>query len=355
MTTPVLVIGAGVIGLTVALELKKSNPNYDVTVVATFLPGDNHISYTSPFAGANWHSFATHDNIELQKLDTPGYHKFLELASDPSSGVWLKPNACYFTQKAVNAVGGQTEHLLPWFKEFTGCKEISRLELLPGTAYGFEFDGVVISVPFYLAYLVQQCLALGIAVKRVAEISDIEKARELHHSGQLAKLVINCGGLMGPRIGGVNDFRRNFPVRGQVVLVRNTIPKAISVSGFDLPNESLYIFPRKEGGSIIGGSFHSDNYEPGEDTRMTRRILERALLYAPQLVDPSQGNPSFLDIVKVNVGLRPFRDGGARIEVDTQYPWLIHSYGAGGGGYQGSYGFAEKVVLLAAQAQATKL
>ena len=37
-------------------------------------------------------------------------------------------------------------------------------------------------------------------------------------------------------------------------------------------------------------------------------------------------------------------EDGARVELDKKRKWLIHNYGAGGGGYQGSFGLANKVI-----------
>lgn len=349
--TSVVVVGAGVVGLTTALQLKRANPSYDITVVATFLPGDDHITYTSPYAGANWHSFASHDNKRLQAIDEVGYHEFLKLADDPASGVWRKPHYSYETQRSLDAVNGDTSKLKEWFFDLTKTRILQKLELRPGTVHGHVFQGLVISVPVYLGYLVQQNLQLGVKVKRVPAIGDIETARYLHPSGKPAALVVNCTGLLAAKIKGVDDPQRNFPVRGQVVVLRNTVEDVVSVHSHDRPNESLYIFPRKEGGCIVGGSFDKDNWDSKEDVGLTQRILQRALKYAPELVDPTfHNNPDFLDVVKVNVGLRPFRDGEVRIEIDPKKPWLIHNYGAGGGGYQGSYGFAAEVVKLAPKA-----
>ncbi|POR35343.1 D-amino-acid oxidase [Tolypocladium paradoxum] len=52
MSDTIVVIGAGVIGLTSALLLSKSKAN-TITVVAKHMPGDYDIEYASPFAGAN--------------------------------------------------------------------------------------------------------------------------------------------------------------------------------------------------------------------------------------------------------------------------------------------------------------
>lgn len=354
MSVPVVVVGAGVVGLTTALELKKTNSAYDITVVGTFLPGDLLTSYTSPFAGANWHSFAAHDDKYLQELDTVGYHKFAELADDPKTGVWKKPNAHFFTPVALNQVGGDVAQLDGWFDELANTRVLPQAELPPGVAYGTEFDGFVISVPVYLAFLVQQCLGLGIQIHRVPRIAHIDDARKLHATSASARLVVNCAGLAATKIAGVEDKSRNFPIRGQVMVVRNTVDRVIMVEGFREENELLYIFPRKEGGAIIGGSFQEGNMDGTEDPALTQRIIKRALHYAPELVDAGfRNNPDFLDVVTVNVGLRPFREGGIRIEIDPAKNWLIHNYGAGAGGYQGSYGFAEKVVQLAAKTLTT--
>lgn len=348
MLIPIVVVGAGVVGLTTALQLKRSDPSLDITVVAHFLPGDDHISYTSPYAGANWHSFAGKNDKRLQDLDVVGYYEFLKLADDPSSGVWRKPNVTYQTPKALASVNGDTSLFKEWFHDIANTRILGKDELRPGTVYGESFDGVVISVPVYLGYLVQKCLGLGIKIRRVPAIKDISEARNLHSSGETARLVVNCTGLLATKIKGFTDPQRNFPVRGQVVVLRNNVENVITVDGHDDPNESLYIFPRKEGGCIVGGSFFADNWDSTEDRGLTDRILQRALRYVPELVDPNfRNNPSYLDIVKVNVGLRPFRDGQVRIEIDDSKPWLIHNYGAGGGGYQGSYGFAAQVVKLA--------
>lgn len=48
--TRIVVIGAGVIGLTTALTLKKRGWK-NVKIIAKYTPGDMAIEYTSPYAG----------------------------------------------------------------------------------------------------------------------------------------------------------------------------------------------------------------------------------------------------------------------------------------------------------------
>lgn len=345
MSNSIVIVGAGVIGLTTALTLKKENKDFAITVIASHLPGDISINYTSPFAGANWQSFAG-DDVEVQKIDEIGYHEFRRLADIPTSGVWKKKNVNCVTQKGWDDAQRDPKAFANWFDKLANSRVLEKNELVPGTVYGTVFDGVVISVPIYLSYLVQQCLEIGIVLQRIAPLKNIEDARALHHSGKKASLLINCAGLGVSRLNGLNDKKRTYAVKGQVVLVSNRIDHVICVEGAKHPNEMLYAFPRKEGGTIIGGCFLVDQWSSKEDKTITQRILGRAVRHIPQLIDPATGNPDHLDVVKVNVGLRPFREDGPRIERDSKRPWLIHAYGAGGGGYQGSYGFAEKVARL---------
>lgn len=342
MPISIVILGAGVIGLTTAITLKKENSDYDITVVASHLPGDINIKYTSPFAGANWQSFAD-DDVELQKIDEVGYHEFIKLTDVPISGVWKKKNTTYFTQKAWDDAKGDPAAFKNWYDRIANSRVLDKKELIPGTVYGTEFDGMVISVPIYLSYLIQKCLELGIVIQRIAPIKNIEEARALHSSGKKATLLINCAGLGCARLDGLNDRKRTYAVKGQVALVSNKIDHVICVEGAKHPKEMLYAFPRKEGGTIIGGCFLVDEWSSKEDKAITQRILARAIRYIPLLIDTSVGNPDHLHVVNVNIGLRPFREGGPRIERDSKRPWLIHAYGAGGGGYQGSYGFAQKV------------
>ena len=54
-----------------------------------------------------------------------------------------------------------------------------------------------------------------------------------------------------------------------------------------------------------------------------------------------------LDIIRHGVGLRPVRRQGVRIEKEEiENVTVVHNYGAGGAGYQSSYGCAQAAVDL---------
>ncbi|RLV85237.1 hypothetical protein JA9_000658 [Meyerozyma sp. JA9] len=346
----IVVIGAGVVGLTNALEIKRAFPGVSVTIVAKNLPGDFTTEYTSPFAGANWDSFASVEEKELQEMDAIGYRRLIELSEEPAAGIWRKENILYFDETTVKQ--NDSSKLRPWFKSVVNnYRELDASELPEGAAWGYSFGGLVISVQIYLQYLIGECLREGIVIKRTKELKSVQEARKLHSSGKNADTVINCAGILVSRLGGFKDPSKSFPVLGQVLVTRNSLEniEVFQRVDPDYPNEIPYIFPRKEGGSIIGGCFRKE-VGPGpvvEDKELTKRLIERATKLVPQLTDTSyKNNPPHIDVVRVQVGLRPFREGGIRIEQDSEHEWLIHSYGAGAGGYQGSYGFSHKVVQL---------
>jgi D-amino-acid oxidase len=74
---------------------------------------------------------------------------------------------------------------------------------------------------------------------------------------------------------------------------------------------------------------------------LSKRIMQRAIRMCPHLVKPGEGIEG-LDIVHHSVGLRPYRIGGPRIEWEELPGSLtvIHNYGAGGFGFQSSWGMA---------------
>src|SRR5216110_894450 len=89
----ILVIGAGVVGLTTALCLREAG--HDVVVAADrFAP-----EITSVVAGAVWGRHR--DEVSLARSKAwcmTSYRKFLRLAADPHTGVFVRPATFYFRQ-----------------------------------------------------------------------------------------------------------------------------------------------------------------------------------------------------------------------------------------------------------------
>ena len=85
------------------------------------------------------------------------------------------------------------------------------------------------------------------------------------------------------------------------------------------------------------------------------RIMHRAIKVCPGLVPPG-ASVDELRVIRHQVGLRPVREGGPRIERQIYQHAVhgplevIHCYGAGGFGFQASYGMADKTIRLVNEA-----
>jgi D-amino-acid oxidase len=146
-----------------------------------------------------------------------------------------------------------------------------------------------------------------------------------------------------------------IPARGQIVVVRNDPGVMISISGTDDGDDQVcYIMQRAAGGgTILGGTYQKGNWESQPDPTQALKIMKRAVEICPALTG-GKGIEA-LSVIRHGVGLRPLRLDGVRIEKEkVGGTWVVHNYGHGGWGYQGSYGCAERVLELVDEVQASK-
>jgi glycine/D-amino acid oxidase-like deaminating enzyme len=115
-----------------------------------------------------------------------------------------------------------------------------------------------------------------------------------------------------------------------------------------------FIIPRSfNGGTVIGGTKEVGNWqlEPSQETR--NQLLNAAESIIPQACDKSQ-RPEPIKVIKDVVGRRPAREGGMRVETEAKdTTWgvkhVVHAYGAGGRGFELSWGVASEVAELASK------
>jgi D-amino-acid oxidase len=150
-----LILGAGVTGLTTALELRSRHPTSKITIAAKYLPGDSAPEYASAWGGANWFP-ASRDNGRQQDWDTTTYKKFGQISkTNPESGIEAMRIRFHY-EKPIEEVGILTPAVGKlWFEELVGGLEVIRSEELPeGTVFGFEMASFVINVQMYLPWCV---------------------------------------------------------------------------------------------------------------------------------------------------------------------------------------------------------
>ncbi|KAH8431068.1 FAD-dependent oxidoreductase [Aspergillus melleus] len=349
----IVVIGAGVAGLTTALLLSRI-PGYKIVVIAKHMPGDYDIEYASPWAGANYMPVSIR-GTRASEWDGQTWIALEDLARNyPDAGVHFQE--CQIHSRAKDqgsATANWFAELLspsPWFKDVVpDFRTLPKEDLRPGFDSATSFTSVCINTAIYLPWLVSQCLRNGVQFKR-AVLDHILDATAPSVMPAKVDLLVNCTGLMASKLGGVED-KTVVPARGQIVVVRNDAGKMIDVSGTDDGDEeACYVMTRAAGGgTILGGSYQLGDWNPQVDPNLAVRIMKRAVQMCPQLTD-GEGIEK-LDIIQHAVGLRPVRTGGTRIEKEKiGDTWVVHNYGAGGAGYQSSYGCAQDAVKLVSDA-----
>ncbi|KAJ1665783.1 hypothetical protein IW140_003298 [Coemansia sp. RSA 1813] len=357
---PVVVVGAGVIGLSVAIRLQESEL-YSVLVVAEHTPtkGMAHgvkpsIEWASPWAGAHWRPWSSNDDHSMQKRELDTYHEMMATAE---SNLWagLKKTTGIDLYESMDG-----EDRLWYVDAVPGARKIPA-DLLPdGVAYGIEYTTLVIDVPEYLVYLMDLFATIGgtIVKRRIAHIGEAVDVVTKHGKASrvIDPFVVNCTGLGSLSLGGVAD-KQMYPIRGQTLLVhapdvKRTITRLGETFG--------YVIPRGNGKVVIGGTSEKYNRDKRPNSETTETILHRALDLEPALVSKSlaltskEGKIADLRkrIISVNVGFRPAREGGVRLEheaIDTKRHGKIqvfHCYGHSGFGFQSSLAYAKDVLDL---------
>ena len=176
------------------------------------------------------------------------------------------------------------------------------------------------------------------------------QADDLSHPEHLlgtyeASQLIHCSGLGASALVGDADV---IPVRGAWYSFRNDgslfpfIEEAhgSSLVAGDERDNFLFVLPRGSDQLVVGGgglanANISDINLPADST-MLMAMLQESGTWLPELRELQPGNRS-----ELRVGLRPFRNGSVRLELDDQ--GIIHDYGHGGSGLLLSWGCVSRV------------
>lgn len=98
-------------------------------------------------------------------------------------------------------------------------------------------------------------------------------------------------------------------------------------AGANPDGKATYVIPRpSQGHVIIGGTYQKNNWDTSVNFDTAHSIWERAVHFLPALKSGKSG------IISHNVGLRPAREGGPRIELQKiKLPFVSrHMYGVKG-------------------------
>lgn len=317
--------------------LEADVPGSEIKVSAEFLPGDESINFTSPYAGGNFSCITGNDadTLLFDKVTYTNLAKIQKKLGGPQCGLDRMPSTEYWDSAPPK------EKILSLKGYLDQYQEIPSSELPQGVAFGIKFFTWNFNCPKFLLCMQNYLADQGVQFER----------RKLGHISQGfksgVKCVFNCTGIGARRIGGVEDTKV-YPTRGQVLVVKAPhINENVMRWGDDY---ATYIIKRPYSNDhlVLGGFLQKDDWTPDTIKDQNVDILERTTTLLPKILkDNSRGNDiQDLEIVRAAAGLRPSRHGGVRIEKEPidEGKVVVHNYGAGGYGYQAGFGMARKAV-----------
>ncbi|WP_432184192.1 FAD-dependent oxidoreductase [Streptomyces tendae] len=304
----VVVVGAGVAGLTSAVVLAETGVS--VHVIAKEVPG-----VTSLAAGAMWGPYLVEPKDKVDQWGQRSLEIFRRLAEDPATGVRL----------ASGIEASRTAEVPPdWATTLPGFRPCRPAELPAGFSAGYRFTVPLIDMPTYLDYLLRRLDAAGGTVerRRLASLADAGSATVL----------VNCTGLGARALLPDPDLR---PIRGQHVVVTNPGLTEFFSEDTGLSSDLLCFYPH--GGTVVlGGTAIDGEGGLASDDTAAASILARCAEVEPRLAAAR--------VLEHRIGVRPTR-ATVRVEADRREDdaVVVHNYGHGGAGVTLSWGCAEEV------------
>jgi D-amino-acid oxidase len=299
----VIVVGAGVVGLTCALRLLEAGRRVDI--VARDLP----LETTSSVAAALWYPYLALPQDRVTAWSSTSYAEFARLAVDDTTGVSMRRGTEVLREATVD----------PWWAR--AVPELTRVPPPPSYADAWSFVAPVIDMQAYLPWLAARVVEAGGSITRLA-------LRALPEG----TLVVNCTGLGARSLAGDTSLT---PVRGQVLVVEQFGLEEWWLDGAGL----TYVVPRGAD-VVVGGTDLVGEWDRTPYPETAAQILARAAALVPAVAHAR--------VLRHKVGLRP-----ARPEVRVERVGnVIHCYGHGGAGVTLSWGCAGEVVALAGQPHA---
>jgi D-amino-acid oxidase len=311
----VIVIGAGVAGLSCAIELARAGRDVEVWTAAP--PQQT----TSMVAAAFWYPYLVEPIERVGPWSAIGYERFASIAGDRTMG----PVAGVCMREAIEIFAEPCDDP-PWSRYVDMYRHATASELPSGYRHGIVFEAPVIEMSRYLPWLVEQLGRLGVEIV-VRRLDSLAPALEL------APTVVNSSGLGARELVGDAGV---FPVRGQVVRRARSGVDRVMLDEHS-PGGISYVIPRGDD-VVLGGISEPHDEDLRERPEQTAEIIARCVALEPALAQAST--------LGVSVGLRPCR-AVVRLELeDLGDRKVIHNYGHGGAGVTLSWGCAEEVARL---------
>lgn len=319
----ILVIGAGVSGLTTAVCLAEAGAR--VQISAATPPAQT----TSAAAGAIWGPHLVEPGDRVTRWGAVTLARLLDLTTEPAAAVRM------LTGRQASR---RQEDPPDWVTSLADFRLCAADEIPAGFVAGWRFTAPVITMPVYLGYLLARFRAAGgqDAAARDSAFGSLPEAA----SRTSASVIVNCAGIGARSL--VPDIEL-MPVRGQVVVAANPGITEFFIGLGDDSADLIYLFPHGET-VVLGGTEGRGDWSLEPDPATAERILRDCAA-----IEPGLGGA---DVVAHRVGLRPVRPA-VRLEAERLAggQTVVHNYGHGGAGVSLSWGCAADAAELALAAR----
>jgi D-amino-acid oxidase len=321
----VVVVGAGVVGLTTAISLAQEK--VPTRVVAAEPPS----RVTSVAAGAIWGPVTCGPADRCYEWARTGLAVLSALADEPAAGV----HALRGREVAATMVSPPEWLDLLSDVRILGAGELPGLAGGESAVSGWSYTAPAINMPVYLEYLLGRYADLGGTI-------DYAAVRSL--AAVDAPVVVNCTGIGARALAGDDSL---VPVRGQVVVVENPGIEEFYID-HGAPGDVDYVYAFPHGDVIVlGGTAQRGASDLAPRPEISARIMRDCAAVFPALRGAR--------VITERVGLRPYRPE-VRLEAEPLPGGraLWHNYGHGGAGVTLSWGCAREITsaVLAGTASA---
>lgn len=337
----IIVIGAGVSGLTVANTLQKRLPSHPILIIAAETPTDPNptADYASMWAGAHYRPMpgSTRQLQHELELGRTTAEVMKQIAKDtPEAGVEVMLGVEYLETPSQEHLRLKTGDIFAGSGD--GFRVFEKQELPTGITWGSEYQSYCVNVTTYTRWLLRQFQENGGRIIK-HRLQDAKQAFELAEKLDVrnVRTVVNCSGRNFD-----HDDKTNI-IRGQTVLVQQQHHTTLTRQNND--GTWSFLIPRpRGGGTIVGGTKEVGDWEARVRPDTREDLLRKAVQNFPDFVSRVE---DFI-VLKDNVGRRPWREGGMRIETENLSDGhrIVHGYGVGGRGYELSWGSAFKIADL---------
>jgi D-amino-acid oxidase len=314
MNQRIVVVGAGVIGLTTAVRLAELGHQVDVVTA------EPPRATTSAVAGALWGPWLAEPRDRVLPWAAHTLKMLRELAGLSSSGVRVATGV-----EVARRIYDPPDWagLLP---DRTPC---TSEELPPGYLHGVRYSAPLVDMPVYLDYLLTRLRAAGgtLSIDRLVSLDDA--------SADPRVVIVNCSGVGARQL--VPD-PEVFPIRGYHVVATNPGLTEFLEADTEDPVNLLAIYPHRDH-VVLGGTAEPGAWNREPDDAVAAAIVSRCARLEPRLAEAT--------IIEHRVGLRPTRST-VRVESERSAGGrlIIHNYGHGGAGVTLSWACAQEVASL---------